>query len=148
MGAFGVACRQFKESGAGRQTNSHVGSHIKSSRRDRNLLGIILWSIGNEGGEIVATDNGDATSVENFQAPEHNAYNGLALAIVRAKAGQPGKFTVKAEADGLEPATIRVEGRQRVAWNGRAETDGARTALSASCQYWGRNTRTRLSALR
>ena len=29
-------------------------------------------------GEIVATDNGDATSFESFQAPERNAFNGLA----------------------------------------------------------------------
>jgi beta-galactosidase len=62
-------------------------------------------------GEIVATDNGDATSFESFQAPEHSAYNGLALVIVRAKAGQTGTFTVKAESAGLKPATIRVEGK-------------------------------------
>jgi beta-galactosidase len=59
-------------------------------------------------GEIVATDNGDATSFEPFQAPEHSAYNGLALVIVRAKAGQPGKFTVKAESDGLKFGAIRI----------------------------------------
>jgi len=62
-------------------------------------------------GEIVATDNGDATSFEPFQSPEHSAYNGLALVIVRAKAGQPGAFTVKAEADGLKTGTVRVEGK-------------------------------------
>lgn len=59
-------------------------------------------------GEIVATDNGDATSFEPFQAPEHNAYNGLALVIVRAKPGETGKITLKAEADGLAPSTIRI----------------------------------------
>jgi beta-galactosidase len=62
-------------------------------------------------GEIVATDNGDATSFEPFQAPEHSAYNGLALVIVRAKAGQAGTFTLKAESPGLKPATIRIEGK-------------------------------------
>jgi Glycoside hydrolase family 2 C-terminal domain 5 len=36
-------------------------------------------------GEIVATDNGDATSLVSFQSPERDAYNGLALVIVRAK---------------------------------------------------------------
>ena len=59
-------------------------------------------------GEIVATDNGDATSFEPFQSPEHSAYNGLALVIVRAKAGQPGTFTVKAKADGLKIGTVRI----------------------------------------
>jgi beta-galactosidase len=62
-------------------------------------------------GEIVATDNGDATSFESFQAPEHNAFNGLALVIVRAKAGQPGTITLEAESDGLRSAAIRIKGK-------------------------------------
>jgi beta-galactosidase len=62
-------------------------------------------------GEIVVTDNGDATSFESFQAPEHDAYNGLALVIVRAKAGQPGTFTLKAESDGLKAAAIRIKSK-------------------------------------
>jgi beta-galactosidase len=61
-------------------------------------------------GEIVATDNGDATSFEPFQAPEHNAYNGLALVIVRSKPGQSGSFTLKATSDGLKPAEINLRG--------------------------------------
>lgn len=59
-------------------------------------------------GEIVATDNGDATSFESFQAPERNVFNGLALVVVRAKAGQTGTITLKAESDGLKPAAIRL----------------------------------------
>ena len=62
-------------------------------------------------GEIVATDNGDATSFESFQLPEHNAYNGLALVIVRAKAGQTGRITLKAESDGLKAATISIRSK-------------------------------------
>jgi beta-galactosidase len=61
-------------------------------------------------GEIVATDNGDATSFESFQAPQHKAFNGLALVIVRAKAGQPGKITLIAESTGLKPATVTLRG--------------------------------------
>jgi len=60
-------------------------------------------------GEIVAVDNGDATSFEPFQAKEHNAYNGLALVIVRAN--QPGNITLKAHADGLKDATTRIVAR-------------------------------------
>src|SRR6185312_335713 len=52
-------------------------------------------------GEIVATDNGDATSFESFQSPERNAYNGLALVIVRSKAGQTGSIKLTAKSDGL-----------------------------------------------
>lgn len=61
-------------------------------------------------GEIVATDNGDATSFESFQAPERKAYNGLALVIVRAKAGEVGKITLTAEADGLKTGECVIRG--------------------------------------
>jgi beta-galactosidase len=60
-------------------------------------------------GEIVATDNGDATSHVSFQAKEREAYNGLVLAIVRARPGAPGRLTLKAEADGLAPAQVVIE---------------------------------------
>lgn len=62
-------------------------------------------------GEIVATDNGDATSFEPFQAPEHNAYNGLALVIVRSLPGQTGKIHLTATAEGLAPATTTIAAR-------------------------------------
>ncbi|MCD2421841.1 DUF4982 domain-containing protein [Niabella pedocola] len=52
-------------------------------------------------GELVATDNGDATSFESFQSPEKSAYNGMALVIVKAKKGAKGLVRIKAEADGL-----------------------------------------------
>jgi beta-galactosidase len=61
-------------------------------------------------GEIVATDNGDATSFESFQAPERKAYNGLALVIVRAKPGEPGKITLTAEAEGLKSGSTVIRG--------------------------------------
>ena len=59
-------------------------------------------------GEIVATDNGDATSFESFQSPERNAYNGLALVIVRTQAGVAGSLTLKASSDGLAGATVTL----------------------------------------
>jgi beta-galactosidase len=60
-------------------------------------------------GEIVAVDNGDPTSFEPFQAKERNAFNGLALVIVRAT--QPGKITLTAHSDGLKDATTRIVAR-------------------------------------
>ena len=57
-------------------------------------------------GEIVATDNGDATDLAAFQSHDRKAYNGLALAIIRAT--KPGKITIKAHADGLKAATVRI----------------------------------------
>lgn len=59
-------------------------------------------------GEIVATDNGDATSFVSFKSHERPAFNGLALVIVRAKKGMKGKFTVKADCDGLERAAVTL----------------------------------------
>jgi len=55
-------------------------------------------------GEIVAVDNGDATSFEPFQASQRKAYNGLALVIIRAKPGQTGKVRLTAQAKGLKTA--------------------------------------------
>ena len=57
-------------------------------------------------GEIVATGNGDATDHSSFQSPEKNAFNGLALAIVKAKPGQSGPITLSVSSEGLAPAKI------------------------------------------
>jgi beta-galactosidase len=59
-------------------------------------------------GEIVAVDNGDATSFESFQAKERTAYNGLALVVIRTRAGHGGKLTLQARADGLQPARLTL----------------------------------------
>ncbi|MFC0513709.1 beta-galactosidase GalB [Mucilaginibacter angelicae] len=59
-------------------------------------------------GEIVATDNGDATSLISFKSHERPAFNGLALVIVRTKKGMKGKFRVKVNSDGLEAAAVTI----------------------------------------
>jgi beta-galactosidase len=63
-------------------------------------------------GEIVATDNGDATNLETFGTPERNAYNGLALVIVRAKEGQTGEIKLIAQSDGLKEAEVHIKSRK------------------------------------
>ena len=60
-------------------------------------------------GEIVATDNGDATDLSSFQAPDRKAFNGLALAIVKAKRGQRGEITVTATSEGLTAARTTLK---------------------------------------
>ncbi len=45
-------------------------------------------------GEIIATDNGDATDMTPFPATERKAFNGLCLAIVRSKAGGSGTMKI------------------------------------------------------
>lgn len=59
-------------------------------------------------GEIVVTDNGDPTDMQAFRSTTRKAFNGLALAIVRAKPGQSGRVTVTAMAEGLEPASATI----------------------------------------
>lgn len=62
-------------------------------------------------GEIIAVDNGDPTSLEPFQAKRRKAFNGLALAIVRTRAGEPGTITLRATADGLGATTATLYSR-------------------------------------
>jgi beta-galactosidase len=60
-------------------------------------------------GEIVATDNGDPTSFVPFPSTERPAFNGLCLAIVRAKPGQKGTITVRAESPALQGANVTLQ---------------------------------------
>ena len=57
-------------------------------------------------GEIVATDNGDPTSFVPFQSHEREAFNGMALVIVKAKKGMKGMFKVKAVTTGLATGEV------------------------------------------
>lgn len=57
-------------------------------------------------GDLIATDNGDATSLESFQSPARAAWNGKVLGIVRTQAGQTGAVTVTITAPGLAPDTV------------------------------------------
>ncbi len=59
-------------------------------------------------GEIVATDNGDPTSFVPFTSHERPAFNGLALVVVRAKAGAQGAITVAAKSPGLAESQVVV----------------------------------------
>lgn len=67
----------------------------------------IVFSIDGPG-EIIATDNGDPTDMVEFPSKERNAFNGKALAIVRAKKGETGRIVVVAESDGLKMATVEI----------------------------------------
>ena len=59
-------------------------------------------------GKVEATDNGNAASVEPFQADKHTAFNGLALLIVRSQAGAPGSIRVTATSEGLTAGTTAL----------------------------------------
>ncbi len=71
---------------------------------------LIHFSISGPG-EIVATDNGDATDLTVFASHDRKAFNGLALAIIKAKRGQHGTVTVTAKSDGLADAHTMITTR-------------------------------------
>lgn len=62
-------------------------------------------------GELVATDNGDPTSFVPFGSAVRPAFNGLALATIRARPGATGVISVQAHADGITPASIAITTR-------------------------------------
>jgi beta-galactosidase len=57
-------------------------------------------------GEIVATDNGDASNLVSFSSLTREAFNGLCLVIVRGKAGYKGEIRLKVESEGLGSGTV------------------------------------------
>jgi beta-galactosidase len=59
-------------------------------------------------GEIAAVDNGNAATTDPFQADWRHAFNGMALVIVRSKAGGTGVITLTARADGLAEKAVEI----------------------------------------
>lgn len=57
-------------------------------------------------GEIVSTDNGNSIDFTSFQSHERQAFNGLALVVVKAKKNEKGKIVVKAESQGLKAGIV------------------------------------------
>lgn len=59
-------------------------------------------------GKLVATGNGDPTDMTAFPSSSRKAFSGLAMAIVKANAGQTGQITVSAKADGLSGGQVVI----------------------------------------
>lgn len=60
-------------------------------------------------GEIVATDNGDPTNFVPFPSHERQAFNGLALVIVRSIKGETGYITITAKSSGLKDVQVVIK---------------------------------------
>ncbi|KAJ8132281.1 hypothetical protein O1611_g1345 [Lasiodiplodia mahajangana] len=60
-------------------------------------------------GELVATDNGDPTDLIAFPSKQRKAFSGMALAIVRAKAGKRGAITITASGANLKTARVTIK---------------------------------------
>jgi beta-galactosidase len=59
-------------------------------------------------GEIIATDNGDPADLVSFSSSERRVFNGMALVIIRAKAGAQGQIKITAQSPGILPAQINI----------------------------------------
>jgi beta-galactosidase len=68
---------------------------------------MIHFEVGGAG-RIEAVDNGNAATTEPFQADYRKAFNGLALLIVRSRAGESGSIPITAKSDGLAAASITL----------------------------------------
>lgn len=55
-------------------------------------------------GSVAGVDNGNAATLEPFQANERRAFGGLCLLVVRPTRGEAGRVRVMSRADGLEEA--------------------------------------------
>jgi beta-galactosidase len=63
-------------------------------------------------GLIAAVDNGNAATVESFQADHRKAFSGMALVIVRGKRGASGSVTLSATSEGLKAAETKIAVRR------------------------------------
>ncbi len=57
---------------------------------------------------IAAVDNGNAASIEPFQANYRKAFNGLCLLVIKSKKGKVGEVKIEALSPGLKTAVITV----------------------------------------
>jgi beta-galactosidase len=84
---------------------------IKVLDKDGNLIPnadhLINFKLEGEG-EITAVDNGSPISHESFKANHRKAFNGLALAIIKAGT-EASKLSLTASAEGLQSDTITLE---------------------------------------
>jgi beta-galactosidase len=60
------------------------------------------------GGELAAVGSANPKDVASFRKPHHRTYHGTCVLVVRPT-GNPGRIGVRAEAPGLEPATVELE---------------------------------------
>ena len=62
-------------------------------------------------GSIAAVDNGNAATVEPFQANQRKAFSGMALLVVRSQKGQKGSIHITATSDRLAQAVADIAAR-------------------------------------
>ena len=87
-------------------------SYIKAEIVDKDGIPVFIsgkairFSV-NGVGELIAAGNGNPVEMQSFQQSKTTAFHGKCLAILRPK-GSKGAVILKAEADGLESASIEI----------------------------------------
>jgi len=59
-------------------------------------------------GAVIGVGNGDPSCHEPDHATQRSAFNGLCMAIVQSRRGEPGAVTVTVASDGLETAVVAI----------------------------------------
>jgi beta-galactosidase len=59
-------------------------------------------------GAVIGVGNGDPSCHEPDHASQRSAFNGLCMAIVQSRRGEPGAVTMRVASDGLEPAVVEI----------------------------------------
>ncbi|PRY55142.1 beta-galactosidase [Arcticibacter pallidicorallinus] len=73
-----------------------------------NADNLIKFSVTGSG-KIQGVDNGNIISHEPYASSQYPAFMGKAIAIIKAQKGSSEKITVKAQADGLEMASVIID---------------------------------------
>ena len=82
---------------------------------------------------IAGLDNGDATNHESFQGRDHQAYHGLALAVLKSDYKVTGDAKLTASGAGLTPASITLSNHHgEMTWEARAPRRAVPTRFSGS----------------
>ncbi len=88
---------------------------VRIEDKDGNLCpsadNLVRFAV-NGAGNIRAVDNGNAATVEPFQADHRKAFNGLALLIVSSKPGEAGRIHVAATSEGLAQAAAEITAKR------------------------------------
>jgi len=69
----------------------------------------IKFSVDGTAAKLAGVDNGDPTNHESFQGPQHKAFHGLALAVLKSCDDATGTVTLTALVDGLPDAQTKVQ---------------------------------------
>jgi len=84
--------------------DSSITCEVRAAKPD------IVVEFEAEGGDIVATDNGDPTDMTAFPEKQRKVFGGLALVIVGSKEVLAGDVVVKATSEGLEEVEAVLKG--------------------------------------